>query len=79
MSEENARIAREARLKRFEEQKSSYADVMAAAAGGWRPGDGNGGDDDGGDDDGGGVGAPGRDGSAVASEGLRRRGGNQGH
>lgn len=33
------RIAREARLKRFEDQKSSYADIMKQAAGGWNPDD----------------------------------------
>lgn len=31
--------AREARLKRFEDQKSSYADIMKEAAGGWTPED----------------------------------------
>lgn len=33
--------AREARLKRFQEQKGSYADIMKEAAGGWSPNDVN--------------------------------------
>lgn len=39
MSEEEIRTAREARLKRFQEQKSSFADIMKEAGGGWSPGD----------------------------------------
>ncbi|CAN0292655.1 unnamed protein product [Scytosiphon promiscuus] len=39
VSEEDVRTAREARLKRFEETKTSYAGVMKEAAGGWTPGD----------------------------------------
>lgn len=37
VSEEALRLAREARLKRFEETKTSYADMMKEAAGGWTP------------------------------------------
>lgn len=38
-STEDARKAREARLKRFQQQKSSYATIMQEAATGWAPGD----------------------------------------
>lgn len=66
-SDEDMQIAREARLKRFEDQKSSYADIMMQASGGWTPdGDGIAGDGEG-EGDGGGD----------TSEGLRHRARNQ--
>lgn len=58
-SEDEIRISRDARLKRFEEQKRSYADIMKEAAGGWSPDDSRMGGGDG----------------AAASDGLRHRGG----
>ncbi|CAM9351819.1 unnamed protein product [Laminaria digitata] len=72
ISEEKLQISREARLKRFQEQKGSYADIMAEAAGGWTPGNDkpvHSSDDDDDDDGDGGGGAV-----AAASEGLRHRG-----
>lgn len=79
MSEEQGRTAREARLKRFQEQKKSYADIMAEAAGGWTPGGDN--DNDGSDNDGGGSGGGGGalgEGGSAAAEGLRHRGDKRG-
>ena len=82
MSEEQGRTAREARLERFEEQKKSYADIMAEAAGGWTPGGDTG--NDGSDNDGGGGGGGGGSGGAsgrgesAAAEGLRHRGDKRG-
>lgn len=65
-SEEEVTLARAARLKRFEDQRASYADIMRQAAGGWTPeadsGDGVG--------DEAAVGAAG----VESSEGLRHRG-----
>eukprot|EP00752_Nemacystus_decipiens_P012536 g11104.t1 len=66
VSAEDMRIAREARLKRFQETKTSYADMMKEAAGGWTPGDGGG--------DGGGGGGAMVAGGEDPSAGLRRRG-----
>ena len=61
VSEKDVARAREARLKRFQEQKSSYAEIMKEAAGGWKPGDVN-------------VAASSSDGSESLA-GLRKRGG----
>eukprot|EP00903_Cladosiphon_okamuranus_P021704 g19954.t1 len=66
VSAEDKEKAREARLKRFQETKSSYADMMTEAAGGWTLGD----RDRDRDGDGGAVAVEGEESSA----GLRRRG-----
>lgn len=76
-SEEDTRIAREARLKRFQETKTSYADMMKEAAGGWTPGDGDGDDDGDGNGDGATLAAGGEEEEFSSSVGLRRRGVNQ--
>lgn len=41
VTEEDVKIAREARLKRFEGKKPAYADMLREATGGWAP-EGNG-------------------------------------
>lgn len=79
VSEEQGRTAREARLKRFEEQKRSYADIMAEAAGGGTPDsdDSDNNDNDGSSSGSGGGGAS-AGGGAAGSEGLRHRGDKRG-
>lgn len=67
VSEEDMRTAREARLKRFQETKTSYADMMKEAAGGWSPAETVQDDGDGNNS----VAAEGQ----GSSDGLRRRGG----
>ncbi|CAB1117948.1 unnamed protein product [Ectocarpus sp. CCAP 1310/34] len=67
VSEVDMRTAREARLKRFQETKTSYADMMKEAAGGWSPAEEVQNDYDGGNS----VAAEGQ----GCSDGLRRRGG----
>ena len=78
MSEEQGRTARETRLKRFEEQKKSYADIMAEAAGGDNGNDGSDTDGDGGGGGGGGGGGASGRGESAAAEGLRHRGDKRG-
>lgn len=42
MSDKEVEKAREARLKRFQQQKGSYAGIMQEAGGGWRHDEGGG-------------------------------------